>query len=81
MDLVTVIIPYFKKKKFIQEAVKSVLNQKYKNIEIIIIYDDEDKRDLNFLRSFKSKKIKIIINKNADNKFAVVVSSNPIHES
>ena len=65
MDLVTVIIPYFKKKKFIQEAVKSVLNQKYKYIEIIIIYDDEDKTELKYLRNLykKNKILRIIDNK------------------
>ena len=65
MDLVTIIIPYFKKKKFINTAINSVINQTYKNIEIIIIYDDNDKSDLLYLKelSKKHRKIKIIINK------------------
>ena len=50
MDLVSVIIPYYKKKKFIIETVESVLNQSYPKIEILIIYDDEDKNDLFFLK-------------------------------
>lgn len=37
MDLVSVIIPYYKKRKFIYETVRSVLNQTYASIEIIII--------------------------------------------
>ena len=40
MDLVSVIIPYFKKKKFIYRTLNSVLKQTYKNLEVIIIYDD-----------------------------------------
>lgn len=65
MDLVSVIIPYFKKKKFIVKAINSVLNQTYSKIEIIIIYDDEDKSDLNFLnKTFgKNRLIKILVNK------------------
>ena len=50
MDLVSVIIPYFKKKKFIAKAINSVLNQTHSNFEIILIYDDEDKSDLKYLK-------------------------------
>ena len=64
MDLVSAIIPYFKKKKFIDQSISSVLNQSYSNIEIIIIYDDEEKSDLEYLRTNynSNKKIKIIVN-------------------
>lgn len=65
MDLVTVIIPYFKKKKYIQQSLKSALKQTYKNLEILIIYDDEDKKDLIFIKKLKKldKRINLIINK------------------
>ena len=36
---VSVIIPYFNKGKYIKEAVESVINQTYKNIEIVCIDD------------------------------------------
>ena len=49
MDLVSVIIPYYKKKNYIINSVKSVLNQTYENLEIIIIYDDENQNDLEFI--------------------------------
>ena len=64
LDLVSVIIPYYKKKSFIVETVNSVLNQTYKNIEILLIYDDEDKEDLKFLhQNFQhNKNIKIYEN-------------------
>ena len=65
MSLVTVIIPYYKKKDFIQKSIKSVLNQSYKKFEIILIYDDDSKIDLHLIKkiSKQSKKIKLIINK------------------
>ena len=64
MDLVSVITPYYKKKNFIKEAILSVLNQTYQNLEIFIIYDDECPDDLNFIKEIKSldKRINLIIN-------------------
>ena len=50
MDLVSVIIPFYKKTKYIHETVSSILKQTYENIEIVIVYDDLEKDDLNFLR-------------------------------
>ena len=39
--LVSIIIPYYNDKKYIFRSVSSALNQSYKNIEIIII-DNEN---------------------------------------
>jgi teichuronic acid biosynthesis glycosyltransferase TuaG len=54
---VTVIMPYFKKKTFFKEAYYSALSQGIKNLEIIVIYDDEDHSDISYIR-------KIINNRN-----------------
>ena len=64
MDLVSVIIPYYKKKKYILNSIKSVLNQTYKNLEIIIIYDDENHNDLDFIQEIKKKDKRIFIIQN-----------------
>ncbi len=65
MDLITIITPYFKKKKYIKETILSVLNQTYKNFEIIIVYDDADKSDLSYLNEIKKldTRINLIVNK------------------
>tara|TARA_B100000941_G_C28462154_1_gene531356 strand:- start:57 stop:800 length:744 start_codon:yes stop_codon:yes gene_type:complete len=65
MDLVSVIIPYYKKKNFILNSINSVVSQTYKKIEILIVYDDESYDDLKFLEKIKKKdeRIKLIINK------------------
>ena len=39
-DLVSVIIPYYESKKFIKKSLMSAINQTYKKIQIIIIYDE-----------------------------------------
>jgi len=64
MDLISVIIPYFKKKEYIADTLNSVLSQTYKNLEIIIIYDDKEKKDLKFIEGFINldKRISLIIN-------------------
>ena len=43
---VSIIITYFNKKKFIKKTLKSILNQTYKNYEIIFVYDDNNKNDI-----------------------------------
>ena len=48
-DLVSIIIPYYKKKEYILKTVNSILNQSYNYFEIIIIYDDENLSDLGYL--------------------------------
>ena len=62
--LVSVIITYYKKKHFLKNTLKSILNQTYKNYEIIFVFDDEDKNDLKFVKQnlLKFKKKKLIIN-------------------
>tara|TARA_B100000886_G_scaffold271519_1_gene195481 strand:- start:364 stop:1110 length:747 start_codon:yes stop_codon:yes gene_type:complete len=67
MCLVTVIIPYFKKKKYIQDTINTVVTQTYKNLEIIIIYDDTDMSDLNYLKEIAKSDNRIIIIKNNNN--------------
>ena len=54
-DLISIIIPYHKKKKYIQETLNSIAKQTYKNFEIIIIYDDQDKSELKYLKLILKK--------------------------
>ena len=65
MELISIITPYFKKKKFIKETISSILNQSYKHFEIIIIYDDNDQSDLPYLKEISNldKRVNLIINK------------------
>ncbi len=57
-------MPYYNKKKFVEGSLKSVLNQTYKNFEVIIVYDDEEKKDLQFIQNLtlNDDRIKLIIN-------------------
>tara|TARA_B110000977_G_scaffold201338_1_gene295426 strand:- start:6629 stop:7384 length:756 start_codon:yes stop_codon:yes gene_type:complete len=66
MDLISIILPYHKKRNFIDQTIRSILSQSYKKFELIIIYDDSDKTDLFFLKKLikNNSKIKIVVNKN-----------------
>ncbi len=63
--LVSVVIPYYKKKFYFKKTINSIIGQSYKKFEIILIYDDSNLDELNFLKKIKKKfkKIKLIINK------------------
>ncbi|MDC0054455.1 glycosyltransferase [Candidatus Pelagibacter sp.] len=64
MELISIITPYFKKINFIDETINSVLRQTYRNFELIIVYDDIDLEELNYLKKFTDidKRIRIIKN-------------------
>jgi len=59
-NLISVIIPFYKKRKYFIKTINSLKNQTYKNFEVIVIYDDDDKIDLKFvtktLNNIKKKK-------------------------
>ncbi len=67
MELVSIILPYYKKRKFIQKTINSILAQTYKNFEIIIIYDDENLTDFLLLESIKKADSRIFLLKNNKN--------------
>ncbi len=61
---VSVIIPYYNKRKYINKTLNSVFNQTYQNFEILLVYDDKNLSDYYFIKkNFKKKKLKIILNK------------------
>ena len=64
MDLISIIIPYYKKKKYIKSTILSILEQSYQKFEIIIIYDDNCNDELKYLKNFVKidRRIKLLIN-------------------
>ena len=63
MCLVTIIIPYYKKKDYIKDTLISIIRQSYKKLEIIIINDD-DSENHKYLEKLKSLDKRIILLKN-----------------
>ena len=55
MPLVSIIVTYYKKKKYILKCLKSIFNQSYKNFEVILIFDDNDKNEYEYIKKLKKK--------------------------
>ena len=64
MSLITIILPYFKKKEYINKTVHSLINQTYQNFEIIIVDDELSPESHKILETTKNldKRIRLIKN-------------------
>lgn len=56
----SVVITVFNKEKFIKDTLNSVLNQTFKNIEVIVINDGSTDRSVELINSFKDQRLKLI---------------------
>ncbi|AIQ65804.1 cell wall biosynthesis glycosyltransferase [Paenibacillus stellifer] len=61
---VSVIIPLYNHENFIKEAITSVLNQTYKNIELIVIDDGSRDNSLAIAKSFEDDRIQVLTQQN-----------------
>ena len=66
MDKISVIIPVYNTENFLEQCLGSVVNQTYKNLEILIVDDGSpDKSDAVYKRfALEDNRIKIIKQKN-----------------
>ncbi len=61
----SVCIPTYNGAKWIKKTLQSILNQSYKNMEIIVVDDASTDKTVEIIKSFKDKRIKVF--KNAKN--------------
>jgi glycosyltransferase involved in cell wall biosynthesis len=64
MKKVSIIIPVYKAEKYIAATVQSVLEQTYKNFEILIIDDASPDKSIDICKQFTDSRIKIIHQEN-----------------
>jgi len=60
--MISVILPVYKGERFLDETLKSILNQTFKNFELIIINDASPDSSLKIIKNYKDKRIKLINN-------------------
>ena len=61
-DMISIIVPVYNAEKFLTKCLDSIINQTYKNIEIICVDDDSSDKSSKILNEFaeKDKRIKVI---------------------
>ena len=57
-------MPYYKKELYLEQSIKSILNQTYQNFEIILINDDSENKNFINKISQLDHRIKLVHNKN-----------------
>ena len=60
MPFFTVIIPLYNKEKYIENAIKSILNQTFTDFELLIINDCSTDKSIEIASKFASEKVQII---------------------
>ncbi|NQX47266.1 glycosyltransferase [Paenibacillus tritici] len=90
---ISVVIPLYNHEKFIKEAIQSVLNQTYKNLELIIIDDGSHDNSFNIAQNFNDERLKVISQENrgahntinrgldlATGEFLTILNSDDVYE-
>ena len=60
--LISIITPVYNSEEYLEKTIKSVINQTYKNWELIIVNDNSNDKTQTIVNKYKSKKIKYYIN-------------------
>ncbi|REC49609.1 glycosyltransferase [Chryseobacterium pennipullorum] len=63
--MISVILPVYNAEKYVSEAIQSVLDQTYKDFELIILNDGSTDRSLEIINSFKDERIVLVDQANA----------------
>ncbi|ECL7792636.1 glycosyltransferase family 2 protein, partial [Campylobacter jejuni] len=61
MSFVSVIIPIYNVEKYLDECLKSVINQSYKKLDIILVDDGSTDNSLNIAREYAKKDERIFL--------------------
>lgn len=60
-DLITIIVPVYNVEKYLEECLICLINQTYKNIEILLINDGSTDESLNIMNRYKEIDTRIVI--------------------
>lgn len=65
-DLISVIVPIYNNEKYLKRCIESIINQSYKNLEILLIDDgsSDNSYEICYNYSLKDSRIKLIHKEN-----------------
>jgi len=63
--MVSVIIPVYNREKTVKEAIKSVLEQTWNDLEVIVVDDGSTDKSADVIKSLKDERVKYIYQENA----------------
>ena len=64
MNKVSIIVPIYNAEKTVKRCIDSILNQSYKNFELLLINDGSKDQSLKVIKEYKDKRIVVIDKKN-----------------
>ena len=76
-DLASIIIVNYNNEQYLSKSINSVLKQKYKYKEIIVVDDKSNDNSIKILKKYEGK-IKVIKNKKKKQKLEVIIKLIPI---
>lgn len=75
----TVFMPVYNREKYIKDSISSILNQDYKDFELLIIDDGSTDKSIEIINSFKDDRIRLL--KNEVNKGVVYTRNRGLEEA
>ena len=67
MDMVSIVLPVYNGQKYLEESIKSILNQTYSDIELIIVNDASTDCSEEIILNFQKEDQRIVYIKNNQN--------------
>ena len=80
-DLVSIIVPVYNAERFLKDTINTILNQTYKNWELILVDDCSTDKSVNIINKYSKKDKRINLVKNKVNSKAAVSRNNGIKKS
>ena len=59
--LISVLMPVYESEKFLEISIKSILNQTFKNFELLIVYDKSSDKSLSIIKKYQNLDKRIVL--------------------
>lgn len=80
-SLVSIIVPVYNAEKFINDTIKTVIDQTYENWELLLVNDCSTDKSVEIIKDYRQKDKRIKLFSNSDNSGAAISRNKGIEES